>query len=72
MKTLRGSFSVEAAIIMPLVLSVIVIAITSAVSLHEETKEIAEQVVAGERWDPVEMMYDLDLLKSILGEKGEN
>ncbi len=68
MRAWKGSFSIEAALIMPLVLAVFGMAVMSAISLHNETVELTEQIVAEKRWNAVEMMYDLELLDGILEE----
>lgn len=68
MKKVEGSFTIEAALIMPLVLFVFTIAIHAAILLWEETKETALEITAAEQQDAIEVIYHLELLKNMLGE----
>ena len=68
MKTYKGSFTVEAACIFPLVLMCICLAIRSGIFLHEEFRmQIMEQEESAPL-DLVKGMYQRVFVKDILGE----
>lgn len=72
MRTYRGSFTVEAAFIVPLILLCFCIAINAGISLHEEIKE---QILLQEKERPLDMvacMYRREYLKELLGELYED
>ena len=67
-KEYQGSFSIEAACVMPFILVCICIAIDSGINLHEEIKA---QVIKQEKqeWlDAVACMYRKEFIKDVIGE----
>jgi len=68
MKKYKGSFTVEAACVFPLVLLSICIAIGSGMSLHEEVLLRTAKQENGVWVDMVECMYRRELIKDIFGE----
>ena len=53
----RASFTVEASMIMPLVVLIVVGAMHMAIDLQEQVADLAEQEVTVYEVDPVEEMY---------------
>lgn len=68
MKNMRGSFTLEAAYIMPLILSVMLSVITMGISLHEEVKQRVEAQEKQESIDAVKAIYRAEWLKELLEE----
>ena len=60
---MRGSFSIEASLIVPLVLAVMVLALRTGIDCYEETK--AQVAKLGTRFDIVDTMYLLDEITDI-------
>ena len=60
---MRGSFSIEASLIVPLVLAVMVLALRTGIDCYEETK--AQVAKLGTRVDIVDTMYLLDEITDI-------
>lgn len=68
MKGYKGSFTIEASCVFPLILLCICVAIWSAVSLHDE---VLQQVADHEKNMPIDIincMYRREFIKDILGE----
>ena len=59
---MRGSFSIEASLIVPLVLAVMVLALRTGIDCYEETKA---QVAKLGTFDIVDTMYLLDEITDI-------
>lgn len=66
MKMYRGSFTIEAAFIMPIILGCICIAIKSGVTLYQEVKNITEQIIEEKQEELIDSMYRKELLESLL------
>lgn len=65
---MRGSFSIEASLIVPLVLAVMVLALRTGIDCYEETKaQVAQVAKLGTRvsFDIVDTMYLLDEITDI-------
>ena len=60
---MRGSFSIEASLIVPLVLAVMVLALRTGIDCYEETK--AQVAKLGTRVSFVDTMYLLDEITDI-------
>ena len=72
MRRYKGSFTIEAALIFPLVLACIYIAVVSGISMH---KEVCIQVEELEKRKPIDMvkcMYRKEFIKDIFGEEYED
>ncbi len=67
MKVYKGSFTVEAACIVPLILMCICIAIGSGITLHNEVKNRALLVEEEESVDLVSYMYRKELVENVMG-----
>lgn len=72
MKEYRGSFTVEAAYIMPLILLCICIAIEAGISLHEEVRMQVVSQMETEPADMVNFMYRREFVKELFGELYED
>ncbi len=66
MKRYRGSFTVEATFIMPLILICICIAIESGVILYQEVKNTAEQIKEERQEKLMDAMYRKELLEDLI------
>lgn len=64
----KGSFTIEAAIIIPLLLMLIVIVVSIAVDLYQETAELAEEIGEKERMSLITAMYHIDSIKELIFE----
>lgn len=72
MKKYRGSFTIEAALVLPLVLSCFCIAIGTAVSLHNEICVQIQEQAEKEPLNIVKGMYRRTYVKELLEEVYEN
>ena len=72
MKNYQGSFTIEAACIMPIILFCICTTIEIGISLHQEIKEQVFLEMEKTPIDMVEGMYRKEFAKEILGEVYEN
>ena len=68
MREYKGSFTIEAACIMPLIFMCICIAIESGIILHNEVKNKALLVREEEMVDMVSYLYRKELIEKVLGE----
>ena len=66
MKKYRGSFTIEAAFIMPIVLLCICTAIKIGITLFQEVKNTAEQIIEENQDELIDYMYRKELLESLL------
>lgn len=66
MKVYKGSFTVEAACIMPLILMCICIAINSGITLHNEVKSRALLVKEEASVDLAAYLYRKELIENLL------
>lgn len=66
MRKYRGSFTIEAAFIMPLIFLCICIAIKSGVTLYQEVKNTSEQIIEENQEELIDYMYRKELLESLL------
>ena len=62
---MRGSFSIEASLIVPLVIAVFVLALRTGIDLYEETRVQAEKMKTEVSFDVVDTMYLLDEITDI-------
>lgn len=62
---MKGSLTIEASLIVPVVVMVMLFAITSGITLYEETKDITEELENRETFDVVKTMYRFDGLSNI-------
>lgn len=62
---MRGSFSIEASLIVPLVIAVFVLALRTGIDLYEETRAQAEKMKTEVSFDVVDTMYLLDEITDI-------
>lgn len=67
MRVYKGSFTIEAACIMPLILLCICIAIESGITLHNEVKSKALLVKEEEPVDLADYLYRKELIENVLG-----
>jgi len=72
MKKLKGSFTIEAAYILPIILICFCIAVEVAITLHEDVRVLVEAQLQKKPMDMIESMYRRDLVKDIFGEVYEN
>ena len=72
MKTYKGSFTVEAAYIIPLILMCIGIAIQGGIILHNEVKNRAMTIKEEKTIDVVSYMYRKELIQDVLGAWNED
>ena len=62
---MRGSFSIEASLIVPLVLAVFVLALRTGIDSYEETRAQVEEMKTEVSFDVVDTMYLLDEITDI-------
>ena len=72
MKKYKGSYTVEAAFILPLLLFCICIAIEMGVVLHQEVQSRVELQAKKEPLDMIEAMYRREYIKELFGELYED
>ncbi|MGN0142907.1 MAG: hypothetical protein ACI4AD_11825 [Roseburia sp.] len=70
MMKLQGSLTIEASMIIPLVLFVFVLAIQGEIRLHEETREIAIAISCREKPNVLKGFYQSTLVEELI--HGEN
>lgn len=66
----QGSFTIEAAIIMPILLFIILATICIAVDLYQETMELVAKIYCKEQFDLITAMYHIDSIKNLISEWG--
>lgn len=66
MKKYKGSFTIEAAFIMPIIFLCICTAIKSGVVLYQEVKHTAEQIREEKQEELIDYMYRKERLESLL------
>lgn len=67
MKVYKGSFTIEAACMIPLIFMCICIAIESGITLHNEVKNRALLVREEDAIDLISYMYRKELIENVLG-----
>ena len=67
MRGYKGSFTIEAVYIIPLILMCICIAIESGITLYNEVKSKALSVKEEEMMDLVSYFYRKELIENVLG-----
>lgn len=72
MKKYKGSYTIEAAFILPLILICICIAIEMGVVLHQEVQTRVESQMKKEPLDMVKAMYRMEYIKELFGELYED
>lgn len=68
MSTLNGSFSVEAAVITPLLLFIMLLAINAGIHLWQETVEFTDLLKEREMTDIIDCMYHIKSMENLIGE----
>lgn len=68
MKRCRGSFTVEAAVIMPLFLFMLVAVISISVDLYQETTSLVAEINNKEQIDITSAMYHIDSVKKLISD----
>lgn len=68
MKKCRGSFTVEAAVIMPLFLFMILAVVFMSVDLYQETISVVVEVNNKKQIDIVSVMYHMDSVKKLISD----
>ena len=72
MKKYKGSFSMEASYILPIILACILVVIDLSVLLHEEVHARVEMQMEKASIDMVKAMYRREYIKELLGEYYED
>lgn len=72
MRKCKGSFTIEASYILPIILACIMVIIEMGVSLHGEVHTQVEVQMEKEPFDMVKAMYRREYVKELLGEFYEN
>jgi hypothetical protein len=72
MLRMRGSLTVEAAIILPVVLAVFTVAIKSGIDLYEETRDRAVAVTETGSPDILKRFYQWKMLEGLVDEEKTN
>ena len=62
---MKGSFSIEAALIVPVTIMIMIFAIENGIALYGETKEQAERFEQQETSDIIDMMYQINDMSDI-------
>ena len=65
---MKGSFSIEASILIPVTVMIMFFAINSGITLYEETKNQAKLIGQQEASDIINMMYRTEEIKEALYE----
>lgn len=68
MKKYKGSFSIEASYIVPLILFCICVVIEMGIALHQEVRAKVETQAQKEVTDMVKAMYRREYVKELFGE----
>lgn len=63
----NASFTVEASVYIPLLISFYLFAMRTGIELYTETKELAEQIQAEERIDVKKLFYRKENIGDLLG-----
>ena len=72
MRKFRGSYTIEAAYIFPIILMCICMAVVVGISMQEEVRAQVEIQMKQEPFDMVEGMYHREMVKELFGEWYEN
>lgn len=72
MRVYRGSFTVEAACIFPVILFCICITIDVGITLYEEIRQEAMSQMENEKLDLISAMYKRELVKELFGKEYED
>ena len=65
MKRYNGSFTIEAACIIPLILSCCCIAVSAGISMHEEIDAWIQEQENNERIDMIKEMYRIEYIEEL-------
>ncbi|MCI5919319.1 MAG: hypothetical protein MRZ75_08370 [Roseburia sp.] len=68
----RARYTIEAALIMPLVLGLFTVAMRATIICYEEVKETAEKTATVQLDSPVKCMYRQEWVSGLLGIKDED
>lgn len=68
MKKCQGSFTVEAAVIMPLFLFMMVAVVSIGVDLYQDTVSIVAEINDKKQIDAVSAMYHIDSVKKLISD----
>lgn len=72
MRAYRGSFTIEAACVFPIILFFVCITIDVGIILYQEIKQEAMSQMENEKLDLISVMYRRELVKELLGEEYED
>lgn len=72
MKSYKGSFTIEAACVFPIILFCIFIAIDVGINLYQEVKQEAMRQMEEKKLDLISVMYRREFLKELFEEEYEN
>lgn len=67
MKKLNASLTIEAALVVPMVIFLFAITMQTGLRLYTESKDLALAIAQEEDFDAVEMFYRLEVLGEIIG-----
>lgn len=67
MKKYKGSFTIEAVFVLPLILTCICVVITMGIGLYQEVQKQAELQAGKETLDMVKGMYQREYVKELFG-----
>lgn len=68
MKKYKGSFTVEAAVIVPLFLLLFVAVISISVDLYQDTVSLVAEINSKKQIDVVSAMYHMDSVKKLISD----
>lgn len=68
MKKYKGSFTVEAAVIVPLFLLLFVAVISISVDLYQDTVSLVAEISSKKQVDAVSAMYHIDSIKKLISD----
>lgn len=71
-RRVRARYTIEAALIMPLVLGLFTVALRAAIVCYEEVRETAEKTAVVRQESPVKYMYRLQWAGDLLGKNDED
>lgn len=69
---LKARYTIEAALIMPLVLGLLALALRAAIVCCQEVKDTAEKTAVISEESPVTRMYRVDFVTDLLGDGDED
>jgi hypothetical protein len=72
MLKLRGSLTIEASIIVPMVLAVFAMAMRGGINLYQETRDTAVTIAAKESPDILKRFYEWNMLEGLADEQKED